>query len=155
MFYRSFYKAFCLNFHFENENNVNQTDISMIPMFVFRKGIQVGVVINFYFPKLSISPQGSYQTYIGTMSNNRPLFLICIWFVCLFKVKKKVLVSRCIFSRVKNIYTVVVQQDTTHKKILLRASHILFTSCFIVVEIRFMLYRHRLISYRDSSVTNW
>lgn len=73
------------------------------------------------------------------MRNNRPLLIVC--FFLAIKNKKGVLLlilfcllliiniklNECAFSKVKNIYIVVRQQDTTHKKILPRASHVLCT----------------------------
>lgn len=110
-------------------NSFNQTNIAIIPMFVFRKeyntnGRKLSPTV-FFITFLFRWPD-SYQSYIWAMGKNGTLFFFHFFFL-LFKEKRNLLLHGYTFFMGNNI--VVVQRDTTtpHNKILSWASHILRT----------------------------
>lgn len=102
-----------------------------------RKFIPTYFLLNFLFQQT-----GSYQNYIWTMRKNRPPFF---FFIC-FPLYSSIILQRGSRS-LKCIRTFYEKQTC-----LGRVTYCALTTCLIILEIRFMLYR--LISYHGSSVKN-
>lgn len=135
-------------------NSFNQTNISIIPIFVFRKYSKwYEIFSNRILHKFSILTMSKNESLLYTLAFYILYFFFDFLFVIFFRLSSSKRKEFCYyitwihFFTGNNIDIVVVQGDTTHKKILSWASHILRTYHLFYYFINFIYAGLFFISY--------